>query len=553
MSLLQSPTGICRTNSGIAGVIKTTYGIMIMIKTGDTQTITEWEGSSCGSVLLDNFATKYQIPVESGKTDIDLQSECSLTCNTLSTSLCPCSPAVTGIYYVDPADQITLNTMVTSGGQCVDATKFTFSPPMNTDNGLVSKLTTIPGYTFWDFQQTPCGVAVKQIQTSVQLDKAVIDPLIEECWYTNHWECNTTATNSLCKCSNGVKLVYLVPTAQVSALEASRSTGSCATTPRASIFDIMSIEGGALVYVVTAAGRSKYDFESIGCGAQVISLQEKTYTSTETEAIATACWSHGDHGHCGPTECPCPIPTSLIVTPIVFTLNQTHTSKEGIIYFNNYFIEQFRNSNDCSFSRYLSTYADDQGLSLRLYIDAFKSTQCTQSVMDSITLSSFRSYWLNVVERFEAAEAAAGGEEEEHDHEHFAILADDHDHDAELMALKVAGIVSIKIEDNIPLEVEHCWNSTTDGIKCIGEDENCPILCPLGGHCHEGSDCGTGICGEMTSTDGETDGDHDHEHDHAHFSILADDLVCLLKTNGSIGFNFNNIFAAVVVIAIALF
>jgi hypothetical protein len=246
-----------------------------------------------------------------------------------------------------------------------------------------------------------------------------------------------------------------------------------------------------MLYVTITEG-TRSDFESGTCGAEIVRFKDAVYTDAAAEDITAACWVD-TVGQCGPEQCPCPIPNSIIVTPVVFNMNMTHTESEGLIYFNNYFIPTFRKDQRCSFSRYLSTYADSKGFSVRLYIDQFKST-CTKNVVDEILTLSFKNYWFDALNRYNLSFFVA----ETHD---------GHDHDEESnpdsSTLKVAGITSYSIEEPITLDVDACWVPETDGLRCKAADPVCDIYCSLDAHCSTNDECGTGFCGKRTSDDHE--------------------------------------------------
>jgi hypothetical protein len=516
--------GACGSSPAIKGQINTTHGMLIMVTTASDQTVAEFEATGCGSALL-SFTTKYTIPAEAQKTDLDLQNECIVntvpTCGNIETtpaSLCPCSPTQTGLYYTPITQQAALaGVTVGTSSVCGSITGgYTIAPAMNTDKGIVTMVSSPAGRTMFDFEQTNCGVELKKLFTRAEFNmEDVIQPIIDECWHVNHWHCGTAA-DTLCRCITPEKVVYHIPEAKLNDFEAARVTGGlCATPTRVTLFDVLTVEGGLMVYVITSNGRTQWDFEQTVCGGEIaLKLKDTTYNKTQAEDIAKVCWSHGDHGHCGPDACPCPKPSSLIVTPIVFNVNITHAQPEGLIYMNNFFLKGLRSDTSCGFSRYLSTYADPKGFALRLYIDQFKTDSCTKAVIDNVILTSFRNYWLDAVVRHETnPDPSTDDDGDDHSgHDHFVVAVDAHAHET----ITVAGITSYVIEKSITLDVDSCWNASTDGLKCKAQNEKCDLFCALGEHCHTNDECGTGICGADPNSTDDDDDDHGHDHDHAH-------------------------------------
>jgi len=219
-----------------------------------------------------------------------------------------------------------------------------------------------------------------------------------------------------------------------------------------------------------------------------------------------------------------------------------------------------RSNPDCNFSRYLATYADRKGFVLRVYADQFKTAACTNTVIDSVVLSSFRAYYAKAVIRWNNTPEDDGHDHSGHQHFEMRPLAAAATPTQGLIA---AGIIDYHIEPKIDLDVDACWNPLTDGIKCMAEDSKCNVKCALGTHCQTNSQCGTGVCGV-----GEHDHDDDHSghnhfltklvgrfrslaagHDHAHDDDHDEDTICIIA--GNTAFQFTSMMMIITTMVVA--
>lgn len=518
-----------------------------MVVTGETQTIEEWAVTPCGAALV-SWLTP--ITPTAPATNQSLNQECIVsgvaTCGTATTSLCPCSASQTSLYLYPLSNQSTLIPVLeTTSGACYGTSGL--SDPLNTTEGIMMVIQTTPGKTLWDFEnQSTCGTALVALTTARQTDPVTIQPVLDECFdHGDHGLCGTTST-SLCPCTPSVDIIYNIPTASVTQFDALTATnGVCSATPPSTtaVFATVMTNNGLQLYVQTAPGSTQYDFENSTCGIEVYKIQDSVLSGPNAEETVHECWEHVDHAHCGADACPCPVPESLVVTAVEFTMNVTHTSTEGLLYFNNYFMTQVRANPDCKFSRYLATYADGLGYVLKVYIDQLPAT-CDEHHLEEINAAAFKTYWEMALVRFAAGGGAAEEEEDDHaGHNHFQIQADDHDHDHDHgdyvsdwdpNGPYVAGIISIHVGEAMNLDVASCWNPTTDGLFCVAQSSQCTqILCPLDTHCHSNDECGTGVCGERVVAAPEEEDDHaGHNH-----NVARDVIVKVLSAQRSINNN----------------